>query len=215
MSAAAAAEALPSTKQEAQQGPPDGSAGETEEQEGSAAAGGLQESIASEQSSSLCAPVSTHHQELQEQPADQQDSQSGDAVLESAEEDSSADHALLDGIDAMLSERSRLQQELSGYLQQLGSREDKEGEPLVLMTEDYGLLVERMMREGRALQYRALQGWEGPHRWACLKLLACWWLAGLHTMMQCTLLQCCHRPLPARTWSAAPVHRNGGNTLLS
>lgn len=58
----------------------------------------------------------------------------------------------------------RLQQELSGYLQQLGSRADEEGEPLVLMTEDYGLLVERMLREGRALQYRALQGWEGPHR---------------------------------------------------
>lgn len=168
-SASAAAEDLPSAGQEAQQGP-SASSGDREQQQDSAAAGCLQEGIVSEQSSSTCAPASTQHHHLREQQDDQQeDSQPDGAAQESpADEDSSADHALLDGMDAMLSERSRLQQELSGYLQQLGSRADEEGEPLVLMNEDYGLLVERMLREGRALQYRALQGWEGPHRWVPL-----------------------------------------------
>lgn len=108
MSASAAGEDLPCAGQGAQQGLVNSSEGETAEQEGSAAAAGLQEGIASEQSSSTCAPASTHHQEQQEQPADQQDSKSGEAAQEPpADEDSSADHALLAGMDAMLSERSR------------------------------------------------------------------------------------------------------------
>jgi hypothetical protein len=74
--------------------------------------------------------------------------------------------AMLAAMDGLLAERSRLQQELSGYLQQLGSREDGEGEPLVMLSEEYALLVERLLREGRAQQYRALQGWDGPHRCA-------------------------------------------------
>lgn len=74
--------------------------------------------------------------------------------------------ALLAAIDGGLAERSRLQQELSGYLQQLGSRSDGEGAPLVVLADggEYALLVERLLREGRAQHYRALDGWEGPHR---------------------------------------------------
>lgn len=71
---------------------------------------------------------------------------------------------LLAAMDGMLAERGRLQLELGGYLQQLSSRADDEGQPLVQMSGDYNVLVERLLREGRAQQYRALQGWEGPHR---------------------------------------------------
>lgn len=84
----------------------------------------------------------------------------------SSDASSSADgKALLASMDGLLAERSKLQRELSGYLQQLGSQEDGEGEPLVLLAgQEYALLVERLLREGRAQQYRALHGWEGPHR---------------------------------------------------
>jgi hypothetical protein len=95
-------------------------------------------------------------------PADADDSSS-----------SSADgQALLAAMDGMLAERGRLQQELGGYLQQLSSKADAEGQPLVQMSEDYNVLVERMLHEGRAQQYRALQGWEGPHRCA-LQVVSC------------------------------------------
>jgi hypothetical protein len=78
---------------------------------------------------------------------------------------SSADgQALLAAMDGMLADRGKLQLELGGYLQQLSSKADDEGQPLVQMSEDYNVLVEQMLREGRAQQYRALQGWEGPHR---------------------------------------------------
>lgn len=97
--------------------------------------------------------------------AQEQDSTS--AADEPAAEDSSAEgKAMLAAMDGLLAERGRLQQELSGYLQQLSSREDGEGEPLVMLSEDYAVLVERLLSEGRAQQYRALQGWDGPHRYA-------------------------------------------------
>jgi hypothetical protein len=99
----------------------------------------------------------------------------GDGSIASSDADSSADgKALLASMDGLLAERSRLQQELSGYLQQLGSQEDGEGEPLVVLAgQDYALLVERLLREGRAQQYRALQGWEGPHRCVCVVVGRC------------------------------------------
>lgn len=84
---------------------------------------------------------------------------------EASDNSSSSDgRALLAATDTMLSEHSRVQVELSGYLQQLGSRAGEDGEPLVHLEEEYAVLVERLLREGRAQGYRALQGWEGPHR---------------------------------------------------
>lgn len=88
---------------------------------------------------------------------------------------SAADHALLASMDGMLAERSKLQLELGGYLQQLSSKADDEGQPLVQLSEDYDVLVERMLREGRAQQYRALQGWEGPHRYKLMRTLCRMW----------------------------------------
>lgn len=110
-----------------------------------------------------------HEQRQQEESADtaaDEPSAAGGDSRASSDATSSADgKALLASMDGLLAERSKLQQELSGYLQQLGSQEDGEGEPLVLLAgQAYALLVERLLREGRAQQYRALHGWEGPHR---------------------------------------------------
>lgn len=103
-------------------------------------------------------------EDVQQEQQQIEETSSSTADAPSAEESSAGSKAMLAAMDGMLAERSKLQQELSGYLQQLSSKEDGEGEPLVLMAEDYAVLVERMLREGRAQQYRALQGWEGPHR---------------------------------------------------
>lgn len=171
----APADAVQGAAQEAEQAASDDTDAETEEAaqgsdenaeagrpEGPGCSAAVSAGIAASELPS--SPGSTVHADGQ--PADQQHSQLDCAAAEpDATEDSSADRDLLAGMEEVLAERSKLQQELSGYLTQLGAREDGEGQPLVDMVQDYGVLVERLLREGRAQQYRALQGWDGPHRW--------------------------------------------------
>jgi hypothetical protein len=84
------------------------------------------------------------------------------AAVESPEDSA----ALLAHVDGLLDARSKVQAELGGYLQHLSSQEDGEGQLLQarLDSEAYGVLVERLLAEGRAQSYRALQGWKGLHR---------------------------------------------------
>lgn len=86
------------------------------------------------------------------------------AVVASPEEDSVA---LLARVGGLLDARGKVQAELGGFLQRLSRQDDGEGQLLQarLDSEAYGVLVERLLAEGRAQSYRALQGWKGPHRW--------------------------------------------------
>jgi hypothetical protein len=143
---------------------------------GFCADGGLAGELSKEASGSSSAQAAA---EVQEQPQPHQDASAAAAAGAHADDAAAASaadgegdgdgaapdtQAVLAAVDGMLAGRSRLQVELGGYLQDLSSKADSEGQPLVQMSEDYAVLVERLLREGRAQQYRALEGWGGPHR---------------------------------------------------
>jgi len=103
-------------------------------------------------------------QQPQQGEEEVQPGQQDHGELQGSDDSLTDSQARLAAMDGMQYDSSGLQQELSCYLQELNSKEDEDGSPLVQLTGDYAVLVERLLREGRAQHYRALQGWEGPHR---------------------------------------------------
>lgn len=71
--------------------------------------------------------------------------------------------ASLARMDSMLEARTRLQEELSEYITDLKQKTDVDGEQLIDIPGNYLVLVEQMLQERRS-QFKALQGWGGPHR---------------------------------------------------
>lgn len=106
-----------------------------------------------------------------------------DAALAGAQDGSTA---LLAHVDGLLSARAAVTAQLGSYLDSLSADEGRHaapqhsddsgnddgsnsgstsGPPLVELPADFDVLVERLLRAGRAQQYRALQGWPGPRRY--------------------------------------------------